>query len=48
MGQDQKFTEEQKQFALNVVKRYREAWEKSEVENLKKDVLQKNCKLGIR
>ena len=47
MGQDQEFTEEQKQYALKVVKHYRESWEKSEVTNLTKDVLQKTANLDF-
>ena len=45
MGQDQEFTEEQKQYALKVIKHYRESWEMSEVTNLKKNVLQKTANL---
>lgn len=45
MGQDKQFTEEQKQYALKVAKHYRESWEKSEVANLQKDVLQKTANL---
>ena len=32
---------------MKVIKHYRESWEKSEVENLKKDVLQKTANLDF-
>jgi len=38
MGQDRKFTEEQRLFALRTVQRYRDRWEQSERENLKNDI----------
>lgn len=38
MGQDRKFTEEEKMFALRTVQRYRDRWEKCEKDNLKSDI----------
>ena len=39
MGQDREFTADEKKFALQTVKQYRDIWEAREKENLKKDVL---------
>lgn len=39
MGQDREFTADEKRFALQTVKQYRDIWEARETENLKKDVL---------
>jgi hypothetical protein len=39
MGQDREFTEDEKKFALQTVKQYRDIWESREKENLKNDVL---------
>jgi len=47
MGQDHEFKEEQRNVALNVVKHYRESWEKIERRNLEKDVLQKTANLDF-
>ena len=44
MGQDRQFTDEEKSFALNTLKRFREAWEKEERDNLTAD---RDRKLGI-
>jgi len=41
MGQDRKFTETEKLFALRTVQRYRDRWEASERENLKADIERK-------
>jgi hypothetical protein len=38
MGQDRKFTEEEKLFALRAVQKYRDRWEQSERDNLKSDI----------
>ena len=38
MGQDREFTADEKKFALQTVKQYRDIWEAREKENLKKDV----------
>ena len=38
MGQDRKFTEEQKLFALRCVQKFRDRWEILETENLQSDV----------
>jgi len=38
MGQDREFTEEEKLYALTCVKQYRARWEKTETEQLKRDV----------
>lgn len=38
MGQDRKFTEEERLFALRTVQSYRDRWEKSEQTNLKSDI----------
>lgn len=39
MGQDREFTADERKFALQTVKQYRDIWEEREKENLKKDVL---------
>jgi len=39
MGQDRKFTDEEVNFALDCVKFYKETWEKTEKDNLHKDVM---------
>lgn len=41
MGQDRKFTEDEKLFALRTVQRYRDRWEQSERDNLKSDIAKK-------
>lgn len=41
MGQDRKFTEQEKLFALRTVQRYRDRWEQSERDNLKADIAKK-------
>jgi len=41
MGQDRKYTEEQKLFALRAVKHFRDRWEAVEKENLETDVVKK-------
>ena len=41
MGQDRKFSAEEKLFALRTVQRYRDRWEQSERENLKADIARK-------
>jgi len=41
MGQDRKFDEKQKLFALRTVQKYRDRWEASERENLKADIERK-------
>lgn len=38
MGQDRKYSEEQKLFALRTVQRYRDRWEQCERDNLKADI----------
>lgn len=38
MGQDRQFTQEEKDFALNCVKNYRNTWETLEVKNIEHDV----------
>jgi hypothetical protein len=38
MGQDRKFTEEERMFALRTVQRYRDRWERCEKDNLKSDI----------
>jgi|APGre2960657423_1045063.scaffolds.fasta_scaffold433758_1 hypothetical protein len=38
MGQDRDFTDDEKKFALRTVQHFKEAWEKIEEENLRKDV----------
>ena len=37
MGQDRQFTDDEKSFALNAIKRFREAWEEEERQNLTAD-----------
>lgn len=37
MGQDRVFSDEEKRFALETVKKYIEIWEKSEADNLTAD-----------
>jgi hypothetical protein len=41
MGQDRKFTEQEKLFALRTVQKYRDRWEQAERENLKADIARK-------
>lgn len=41
MGQDRKFTDEEKLFALQAVQRFRDRWELSERNNLKADIHRK-------
>jgi hypothetical protein len=41
MGQDRKFSAEEKLFALRTVQRYRDRWEQSERENLNADIARK-------
>lgn len=38
MGQDRQFTEQEKLFALRAVQMYRDRWEESEREDLKRDI----------
>jgi hypothetical protein len=38
MGQDRKFTEEERMFALRTVQRYRDRWETCERDNLRSDI----------
>ena len=38
MGQDRKFTEDQKLFALRTIQKFRDRWEVLEQENLKNDI----------
>ena len=38
MGQDRKFTEEERLFALRTIQKYRDRWEQSERDNLKADI----------
>jgi hypothetical protein len=38
MGQDRKFTADEKLFALRTVQRFRDRWEQSDRENLKQDI----------
>ena len=37
LGQDREFTDEQKRFALNTVKAFKEIWEKQEITSLTRD-----------
>ena len=39
LGQDRKFSEKERQYALETVKMFQEIWEKREKINLEKDVL---------
>lgn len=41
MGQDRKFSEKEKLFALRTVQKYRDRWEQAERENLKADIARK-------
>ena len=41
MGQDRKFTAEEKLFALRAVQKFRDRWEASERENLKSDIMRR-------
>lgn len=47
MGQDRKFTEEEKLFALRTVQRYRDRWEQCERDNLKADIETKITKMDL-
>lgn len=40
-GQDRKFSDEHRKFALNAVKTFREKWEQCQKDNLKRDIRQK-------
>ena len=47
LGQDRGFTDEEKRFALNTVKRFREIWEKEEIDSLTADRDRKLALLGV-
>ena len=44
MGQDREFTDDEKRFALNTIKNFKEIWESTEKENLLRD---RNRKLEL-
>lgn len=48
MGQDRKFTEDEKLFALRTVQRYRDRWEQCELDNLKADIEAKISKQELK
>ena len=37
MGQDREFTDDERRFALETVKNFKEIWERTEQENLRRD-----------
>lgn len=45
MGQDRKFSDEEKLFALRTVQRYRDRWEQAERENLKADIARRAAQI---
>lgn len=47
LGQDRKFTEDEKLFALRTVQRYRDRWEQCERNNLKADIDSKISKMEL-
>jgi len=47
MGQDRKFRDEEKLFALQSVQKFRDRWEQSERENLRKDIEYKVARLAL-
>ena len=44
MGQDRQYTDEEKRFTLNTIKKFKEAWEQEERDNL---IADRDRKLGI-